>query len=105
MAKMQEIIAYGKLPNNGKLYIIIPRFGQNLWEYFSSTGFQMSKFSVLAIGRAILDAFERIHSFGYTFNDLKGDNILVGYDQKIGEDITQNVFKNTSLHLVDYGFA
>ena len=83
----------------------MPRFGQNLCDYFNNNDKKMSKFSVLAIGIAILDAFEKIHSHGYTYNDLKADNILMGFDQKTGEDTSVNVFKNTSLHLIDYGFA
>lgn len=93
------------MPSTGAPYFIMPRYGQNLWNYFYNNSKQMSKFSVLAIGRAMLDALENIHSFGYTYNDLKADNILIGFEQKIGEDKTQNVFKNVKLHLLDFGFA
>jgi serine/threonine protein kinase len=65
----------------------------------------MSKFSVLAIGIAMLDALEKIHGCGYTFNDLKPDNIILGYKSDLNENLEQNVFKNTTLHLIDYGFA
>ena len=105
MAKMNEIVAFGKIHKTGSYYMIMPRYGENLCEYFNKTGQRMSRFSVLAIGRAILEAFEKVHSYGYTYNDLKPDNILIGFDQKIGEDLSKNVFKNVSLHLIDFGFA
>lgn len=46
----------------------------------------MSKFSVLAIGKAVLDSFEKIHIAGYAYNDLKPDNILLGENSILGTD-------------------
>lgn len=46
----------------------------------------------------LLEIIERIHSSGYTYNDLKLDNIIVG----------DSDFSDHSLHqlrLVDFGFA
>ena len=65
----------------------------------------MSKFSALSVGIGILDAFEKIHEAGYTFNDLKPDNVLMGLNPELGIDLNLNVFKNTKIHLIDYGFA
>lgn len=65
----------------------------------------MSKFSALSVGLALLDAFEKIHEAGYTFNDLKPDNILMGFNPDLDENLKRNVFKNTKIHLVDFGMA
>ena len=48
----------------------------------------MSKFSVLAIAKAVITALEELHSKGYTHNDIKPDNILM---------------KNKKLTLIDFG--
>ena len=65
----------------------------------------MSKFSVLAVGKALLDSFEKIHGAGYTYNDLKPDNILVGDHPVIGKDKSKNVFRKTTINLIDFGFG
>lgn len=39
----------------------------------------MSKFSVLAIAKAVITALEELHNKGYTHNDIKPDNIMIGY--------------------------
>jgi serine/threonine protein kinase len=83
----------------------MPRYGYNLADYFHFKRKYMSKFSVLSVGLAMLDAFEKIHEAGYTYNDLKPDNVLMGLDPELDTDLTRNVFKNTKIHLIDYGFA
>lgn len=82
MNKVTEIVAYGKLKNQS-LYMIMPRYGTNLEEYFSKNKQKMSKFSVLAIGIALLNDFQKIHEAGFTFNDLKPDNILMGFKNEL----------------------
>ena len=47
---------------------------------------------------------EGIHAAGFTYNDLKLDNVLVGFQNKIKPDKV-NCFEECSLHLVDFGFA
>ena len=54
----------------------------------------------------MLDIIEKIHSAGYTYNDLKLDNLLIGFKDRLPSNYTsENVFENLSLHLIDYGFA
>ena len=65
----------------------------------------MSKFSVLAIGRALISALEELHNMGYTHNDIKPDNIMIGYNPQLVKETSWNVFKNTTLHLIDFGLA
>lgn len=49
---------------------------------------------------------EKIHQAGYTYNDLKLDNLLIGFKDKLPKGYTSsNIFEDVSLHLIDYGFA
>ena len=41
---------------------------------------------------------EKVHESGYTYNDLKLDNILVG-------DVDQTPDKMHEIRLIDFGFA
>lgn len=79
-------------------YYVMPRFGRNLEVLHAECNLTFSADTILRIGASLLDIFSDIHSAGYTYNDLKMDNILVG-------DAT---FSKTSQHmvrLVDFGFA
>jgi len=58
------------------------------------------------LGKKLLKLLEIIHIAGYTYNDLKLDNILFGMKDKIKLDYcSQNCFENCSINLVDFGFA
>lgn len=47
-----------------------------------------------------------VHAAGYAYNDLKLDNIMVGFNNRLAKEYTEeNVFEAASLHLVDFGFA
>jgi len=50
------------------------------------------------IGIKLLEIIEKIHEAGYTYNDLKLDNILVG-------DNSQEEHSLHEIRLVDFGFA
>ena len=43
----------------------------------------MSKKSVYDFGLRVLELLETIHAAGYTYNDLKLENILVGNGDKL----------------------
>jgi serine/threonine protein kinase len=65
----------------------MPRYGKNLETYFEEMGTKLSKASVLDLGLAILQMFESIHASGYIFNDLKPDNLLVGFQNLMSETV------------------
>ena len=67
----------------------------------------MSKTSIYDIGTALLTTLEATHKAGYVFNDLKLDNLMVGYNQKIFKKTPYGVsmFSQCSIHLVDFGYA
>jgi serine/threonine protein kinase len=50
------------------------------------------------LGIKLLEIYEKVHMAGYTYNDLKLDNILIG-DKKGSSDSLGQV------RLVDFGFA
>ena len=60
-------------------YFIIPRFGQNLEDYFEIVKNKLSRKSAYGLGLRIIDIIEKIHAAGYTYNDLKLDNLLIGF--------------------------
>lgn len=65
----------------------------------------MSKFSVLAIARGLLRELKNLHCLDFIHKDLKPQNILVEFDDKIDRDLSKNVFKFTRIHLSDYWSA
>ena len=52
------------------------RFGKTLDEYFRI--YKFSKLQINQIGIQIIDILEKLHSLGYVYNDMKGNNICVG---------------------------
>lgn len=87
-------------------YIIMPRYGVNLESYFESSLRRMSRSSVYQLGIRLLTIFEQIHAAGYTYNDIKLDNLMTDYQtnlRKFGE--VENVFKDVAINIVDFGFA
>lgn len=51
----------------------------------------------------MLSTLEATHNAGYIYNDLKLDNLMIGFGQKLSQD--NSIFSDCSLHLVDFGFA
>jgi serine/threonine protein kinase len=87
-------------------YMIMPRYGQNLETFFEKQKCNISNSSILEIALGTLDMLESVHAAGYIYNDLKLDNIMVGFESKIAKEYKEeNVLADTSLHLVDFGFA
>jgi serine/threonine protein kinase len=56
----------------------MPRYGKNLENIFETFKNNFSSSTIFKIGILLLEIIERIHSAGYTYNDLKLDNILFG---------------------------
>jgi serine/threonine protein kinase len=88
-------------------YMIIPRYGMNLDDYFMKMKYTWSRDTVLDLATSVLSALEHIHGTGHVFNDLKLDNIMVGYKSKLPkkEIPGRSAFKGCSIHLVDYGYT
>lgn len=87
-------------------YYIMPRFGQNLEQYFDQQERNLSKSSIYSLGIALLNILEQIHDSGYIYNDLKLDNLLIGYnDQLPSEYCAGNCFEYVNISIVDFGFV
>lgn len=76
----------------------MPRYGKNLEKLFSEHKHRFSLKTILQISVRLVDIFERIHDAGFTYNDLKLDNIVIG-------DASQSAFSMHEMRLVDFGFA
>ena len=76
-----NVVAYGMAIQKTTLmaYLIMPRYGYNLDILFHKTKYQLSKSSIYDVGFAVLKNLEACHNEGYVFNDLKLDNLMVGY--------------------------
>jgi len=84
----------------------MPRYGNNLENYFSSINCRLSKISVASLGLSLLDCLEKVHKAGFVFNDLKLDNIMIGFGQKLPEKyLDDNSFLNVDISLIDFGFS
>ena len=96
----------------------MPRLGVNLEQYFEAMCNIIPEVSVYSLGIKIISLLECVHETGFVFNDLKLDNLMIGYlDQlpvggrkssksaaiKIPE--TTDIFEKCTINLVDYGFA
>ena len=47
-----------------------------------------------------------MHSAGFVYNDLKLDNIMIGYNESLPEKYSKyNCFEKVNFFLIDYGFA
>mmetsp|Transcript_3306 Transcript_3306/g.5492 ORF Transcript_3306/g.5492 Transcript_3306/m.5492 type:complete len:146 (+) Transcript_3306:282-719(+) len=77
-------------------YLVMPMLGPNLETVFGELNNHFSEKTVAQIGISILTNLQLIHYAGYTYNDLKLDNILVGNSQ--GGELNK-------LRLIDFGFA
>ena len=84
--------------NTTLAYYVMPRYGKNLDRLFTEHKHRFSLKTVLQIGIQLVDILDRIHTAGYTYNDLKLDNIVIG-DSNFSE------YSLHEIHLVDFGFA
>lgn len=93
----------------------MPRLGINLEQYFEAMENVVPEVSVYSLGIKVLTLLECVHETGFVFNDLKLDNLMIGYSDKlpIGKPISSDVklpectdiFEKCTINLVDYGFA
>ena len=67
---------------------------------------QLSKASIYNLGIQLLTILEQIHSSGYTFNDLKLDNLLIGNKDRLPREYVRgNCFNKVEICMVDFGFV
>jgi serine/threonine protein kinase len=103
-----EVVDYGLAMYKNQLHawVIMPRYGYNLDLYCGKLEYKLSNESILDIGKAVLFTLEATHKAGYVYNDLKLDNLMVGYGQKVSKNSTNNsMFRDCTIHLVDFGYA
>ena len=82
----------------------MPRYGKNLETLFERQKNQFSLASILDVALAVLNMLEKVHAAGFVYNDLKLDNILLGYKDKVNLH-GENIFSHSKFHLVDFGFC
>ena len=95
--------------------MIMPRLGINLEQYFEAMNNVIPELSVYSLGIKILTLLECVHQAGFVFNDLKLDNLMIGFSDKLplgknqlDEDPiseTTDTFENCTINLVDFGFS
>ena len=61
------------------VYFLMPRYGYSLESILLKRKFNLSSASIFHLGLSLLNSLELIHNSGLVYNDLKFDNILVGY--------------------------
>lgn len=54
------------------------KFGDNLRDINDLFNNKLSVQTILQTGMQLLSMLEELHSYGYVYNDLKPDNIVVG---------------------------
>ena len=62
------------------VYFFMPRYGRNLLDLFYKSRNRLSDTSIFHLGLSLLNTLEIIHESGLVYNDLKPDNILIGYN-------------------------
>ena len=79
-------------------FYIMSKYGKNLYSIFEAHLMKFSSKTIALIGIKLIDIMKKIHLAGFTYNDLKLDNILVGdfenTDKSLGE-----------IRVIDFGFA
>lgn len=59
-------------------YLIMDRFGKSLKQVHDSFYGKFTFKTTVQIGIQILTILEEVHRYGFVFNDLKPDNLLIG---------------------------
>lgn len=86
--------------------MIMPRYGNNIEIYFTHLNCRLSQISVASLGLSVLKCLEKVHKAGYVYNDLKLDNIMVGFGQKLPQKyVDDDAFLNSDINLIDFGFS
>ena len=78
--------------------MILEKLGKTLEYYLLERNRAFSLKTVCQIGIKLIDIFKVIHDYGYTYNDLKLDNVIIGDYKSSPESLHQ-------IKLVDFGLA
>lgn len=76
-------------------FIVLPRFGRDIWKIFNEHGHKFPMHTVYRLGWQIVNVLEYIHGCTYVHGDIKGSNILLGFGKSGGEQA----------YLLDFGLA
>ena len=76
-------------------FLVIDRLGSDLDKWFKGGASPWPLPTVLRVAAMVVDALKFIHHQGYTHNDVKSQNLLVGLSKEEKESVT----------LVDFGLA
>ena len=79
-------------------YYVMSKYGRNLYSLFEEHHMKFSNKTILLVGIKLIDIIKKIHMAGYTYNDLKLDNILVG-------DCDNTPTSLSEVRVIDFGFA
>lgn len=74
----------------------MPMYGKSLEQYFKENDNSFECAFIIELGSKLIETLQLIHEAGYTYNDLKLDNILLD---------TDNVPDVSKVRLIDFGFA
>ncbi|PNF22731.1 Nucleosomal histone kinase 1 [Cryptotermes secundus] len=94
---MPRYLGSGSHECNGLKYrfVVMDRYGKDLWSLFLQNKRVFMLPAVLRVGLQIIDVLEYIHSKMYVHADIKGGNLLLGFQKG-----TEN-----QVYLVDFGLA
>ena len=107
------MIAYG-IHVDGKSedlqqYMVMPRLGQNLQDFFEHHNCKLPEISIYSLAIKITTLLECLHKGGFAFNDLKLDNLMVGYDDYLPDKekiaCQTPAFEKCTINLVDFGMV
>ncbi len=76
-------------------FVVIDRLGSDLEKFFQGGEKPFPLVTVLRVAVQVLDALEFIHSKSYVHNDVKAQNLLLGFAPE----------QANSVYLVDFGLA
>ena len=76
-------------------FLVMDRLGKDLEQVFQSGKRKFSSKAAYNIALKVFDSLEYIHSKGYVHNDIKAQNLLMGYGRT----------KEHDLYLVDFGLV
>lgn len=94
---MPRFIASGSHEYNKEKYrfMVMERFGKDIQKVLSENNGKMPLKAIIKISLMVLDTLEYIHSKDYVHADIKGSNLLLGYDKENQDHV----------YLVDFGLA